>query len=213
MSATRVELLLPAPELRRVIQLVVGLALFAVSLALLVTADLGLDPWDVFHQGLSRTFDVRLGAVVVVASFAVLALWIPLRQRPGLGTILNAILVGVVFEATITVLGNPESAPARWGTLAAAVALNAVATGMYIGAGLGAGPRDGLMTGLARRGHSIRTVRTGIEVAVLAIGWLLGGSVGAGTVVFAGSIGPLVHLTLPVFTIDLPSPQRAKEPK
>ena len=202
----------PVPRLRRTAQLLAGLVLFAVSLALLVTADLGLDPWDVLHQGLSRTLDVRLGSVVIIASLAVLALWVPLRQRPGLGTVLNAVLVGVMFEAVIAVLGGVESMSARWVTLAAAVALNAAATGMYVGAGLGPGPRDGLMTGLARRGHSIRMVRTGIEVFVLVVGWLLGGSVGVGTVVFAASIGPLVHLTLPVFTIDLPSPQPVKEP-
>lgn len=207
MSATSGVELLPTPKLRRFVQLLIGLLLFAVSLALLVTADLGLDPWDVFHQGLARTFEVRLGTVVVVASLAVLALWIPLRQRPGLGTVLNALLIGVVFEAAISVLGDAESTLARWAILVAAIAMNAVATGMYVGAGLGPGPRDGLMTGLANRGHSIRTVRTAIEVVVLAIGWLLGGSVGIGTVVFALSIGPLVHFTLPPFTIEPVSPQ------
>ena len=212
MSANSTEGLWPVPSLRRIAQLLAGLVLFGVSLALLVTADLGLDPWDVFHQGLSRTFDVRLGTVVVIASLAVLALWIPLRQRPGLGTVLNAVLVGAVFEAAIVVIGDVESMSARWITLGAAVVLNAAATGMYVGAGLGPGPRDGLMTGLGSRGHSIRTVRTGIEACVLVAGWLLGGSVGAGTVVFAVSIGPLVHMTLPVFTIDLPSPQPIKEP-
>ena len=192
---------LPHPRARRLVQLRLGLVLFAVSLALLVTADLGLDPWDVFHQGLSRTFGIRLGTVVVVASLAVLVLWIPLRQRPGLGTVLNALLVGVVFEVAIAVLGDVDSSFTRWATLRAAITLNAVATGMYVGAGLGPGPRDGLMTGIANRGHSIRLVRTGIELGALAVGVLLGGSVGIGTVVFAVSIGPLVHLTLPVFTI------------
>jgi uncharacterized membrane protein YczE len=179
---------------------------------MLVTAELGLDPWDVFHQGLARTFDVRLGPVVVLTSVAVLMLWIPLRERPGLGTVLNAVLVGLIFEGAIivvdAVLGDVGSTAARWAILASAIALNAIATGMYVGAGLGPGPRDGLMTGLARRGHSIRLVRTSIEVTVLGIGWLLGGRVGVGTVVFAVSIGPLVHLALPIFTIDRAAPER-----
>ena len=183
-------------------RLTVGLILFGASLALLVTADLGLDPWDVFHQGVSRTFEIRLGFVVVATSFVVLTLWIPIRQRPGLGTVMNAILVGLVFEATIEVL--PQEAPlgARWLLLAAAIVVNAIATGMYVGAGLGPGPRDGLMTGIANRGYPIKVVRTGIEVAVLAAGWALGGSVGIGTVIYAFGIGPLVHRTLPFFAID-----------
>jgi uncharacterized membrane protein YczE len=199
MSATTS--ILPAPRLRRMAQLLTGLVMFGVSLAMLVTADLGLDPWDVFHQGLAVTFNVRLGAVVVVTSIAVLVLWWPLRQRPGIGTILNAVLVGVVFEVTIAILGDLDTTATRWAMLGAATATNAVATGLYVGAGLGPGPRDGLMTGLADRGHSISRVRTSIEVGVLILGWLLGGSVGIGTVVFALSIGPLVQLTLPAFTI------------
>ena len=192
---------LPEPRIRRFVQLTVGLVLFGASLALLVTADLGLDPWDVFHQGVSRTFDIRLGLVVVATSFVVLTLWIPIRQRPGLGTVMNAILVGLVFEATIEVL--PQEAPlgARWLLLAAAIVVNAIATGMYVGAGLGPGPRDGLMTGIANRGYPIKVVRTAIEVAVLAAGWALGGSVGIGTVIYAFGIGPLVHRTLPYFAI------------
>lgn len=192
---------LPEPRIRRFVQLTVGLVLFGASLALLVTADLGLDPWDVFHEGVSRTFDIRLGLVVVATSFVVLTLWIPIRQRPGLGTVMNAILVGLVFEATIEVL--PQEAPlgARWLLLAAAIVVNAIATGMYVGAGLGPGPRDGLMTGIANRGYPIKVVRTAIEVAVLAAGWALGGSVGIGTVIYAFGIGPLVHRTLPYFAI------------
>jgi len=182
--------------------LLVGLVLFGISLALLVTAGLGLDPWDVFHQGVSRTIDVRLGAVVVVTSLAVMLLWIPLGLRIGLGTLFNAVVVGVVFEAAIGVLPEVSGVVARSATLVLAIVGNAAATGLYIGAGLGPGPRDGLMTGLAARGWTIRRVRTAIEVTVLAIGWLLGGDVGVGTVLFAVAIGPLVHIMLPLFAVE-----------
>lgn len=203
MSA-KVGMLLPAPRVHRLTQLTLGLVLFGVSLAMLVAADLGLDPWDVFHQGIAETLELRLGLVVVATSFVVLALWIPLRERPGIGTLMNAVLVGLVFELTIGVIGDPSSLPGRWALLGVAILLNAVATGMYVGAGLGPGPRDGLMTGLADRGHSIRAVRTGIEATVLGLGWLLGGTVGLGTVIFAAAIGPLVHVFLPMFTIRQP---------
>lgn len=178
--------------------------MFGFSLALLVTANLGLDPWDVFHQGVARTLDQRLGVVVVATSVAVLFLWLPLKQRPGVGTIANAIVVGVVFEASIALLPDVLAIPSRIAILVAAICLNAIATGLYVGAGLGPGPRDGLMTGLAARGWTLRRVRTGIEASVLAVGWLLGGSVGVGTVLFAFAIGPLVHVTLPFFTISEP---------
>lgn len=195
--------LLPPPAARRVGQVLLGLTLYGISLAMIVRADLGLDPWDVFHQGVARTVDVRLGLVVIAVSIAVLLLWIPIRQRPGLGTILNAVLVGTVFELAAPLLPDDlESIVARGALLAAGIVLNAVATAMYIGAGLGPGPRDGLMTGLARRGWPIGRVRTGIEVTVLATGWLLGGSVGVGTVLYAVSIGPLVQPLLPLASID-----------
>ena len=197
--------LLPAPRVHRFVQLNAGLVLFGVSLAMLVVADLGLSPWDVFHQGVARTFELRLGFVVVATSLCVLLLWIPLRERPGLGTVMNAFVVGIVFEASIGFFDDPDSSLVRWTLLVSGIVLNAIATGMYVGAGLGPGPRDGLMTALAARGHTIRLVRTGIEATVLAIGWLLGGSVGVGTVVFALSIGPLVHRALPYFTITRPS--------
>ena len=192
---------LPEPRVRRFSQLIAGLVLYGASLALLVTADFGLDPWDVFHQGLSETIDLRLGFAVVLTSFVVLILWIPIRQRPGLGTLMNAVLIGLVFEATIELLPDDASIGVRIALLLIAVGLNAVATGMYVGAGLGPGPRDGLMTGIAARGYAIKVVRTTIEVIVLAVGWLLGGSVGIGTVVYALGIGPLVHRTLPFFAI------------
>lgn len=205
MSTTWRTALVPAPRVHRLAQLTTGLVLFGISLAMMVSADLGLDPWDVLHQGLARTFDLRLGAVVIAASLVVLLLWLPLRERPGLGTLMNAVLVGLVFEAAIAVLGELGSATARWMMLSAAIGLNAVATSMYVGAGLGPGPRDGLMTGLAARGYPVRRVRTGIEVTVLGAGWLLGGTVGLGTVLFAVLIGPLIHVTLPRFTIARPS--------
>lgn len=200
MSANRATVL-PVPRVRRLTQLIAGLVLFGVSLAMLVTADLGLDPWDVFHQGVATTVDISLGWVVVAISLVVLAIWIPLRQTPGVGTLMNALLVGLVFEAANRVFGDPGSLVGHWVLLAGAIALNSVGTGMYVGAGLGPGPRDGLMTGLAAQGHSIRTVRTGIEAAVLLFGWMLGGTVGFGTVIFAVTIGPLVQIALPIFTI------------
>jgi uncharacterized membrane protein YczE len=198
----------PRPRARRVVQLNLGLVLFGVSLAMLVKANLGLDPWDVLHQGLATVLGLPLGAVVVVVSFVVLTAWIPLRQRPGLGTVLNAVVVGFVFEAAIILLGTTGSTAARWVYFLGALVLNAVATGMYVGAGLGPGPRDGLMTGLAARGYSVRLVRTAIEASVLVVGWLLGGTVGFGTVVFALSIGPLVHFCLSILTIPDISPQQ-----
>ena len=198
---TNLGLVCPQPRIRRLLSLIVGLFLFGFSLALLVIADLGLDPWDVFHQGLAETFGLRLGVAVVGTSLFVLLLWIPLRQPPGIGTLANAIMVGTVFEASIAVLPDVSSLIGRFGLLFAAVGLNAIGTGLYIGAGLGPGPRDGLMTGLAAKGLPLRAVRTGIEMTVLVIGWLLGGSVGIGTLVYAFGIGPLVHITLPFFTI------------
>lgn len=192
----------PQPRVKRLVWLFVGLVLFGLTLSCLVVADLGLDPWDVFHQGMSRTIDVRLGAVVVTTSFVVLLLWIPLRQRFGLGTIANAIIVGISLEAGVTILPDVESIAGRIGLLVVGIVGNAIATALYIGAGLGPGPRDGLMTGLAKRGFSLRVVRTSIEVVVLAAGWLLGGTVGIGTVAFALAIGPLIHRLLPHFLIE-----------
>jgi uncharacterized membrane protein YczE len=173
-----------------------GLVLFGVSVALLVASRLGPDPWDVLHQGIARHFGIRLGWVVLGASVVVLLLWIPLRQRPGVGTIADALVVGPVVNLVQPLLPVADGPLGRSGYLVLGVLVNALATGLYVGAGLGPGPRDGLMTGLAGRGHSIRLVRTGIEVTVFLIGWLLGGTVGVGTAVYAVAIGPLVHLTL-----------------
>jgi uncharacterized membrane protein YczE len=198
-----VKLLLPLPRdrrARRLAQLYLGLPLYGFSTALLVECTLGLDPWDVFHQGLARQSGAAIGTTTVVVSAAVLLLWIPLRQRPGLGTISNAILVGLFVNVFVSLLARPDELPLRVVFLVSGILLNGVATGLYIGAGLGPGPRDGLMMGLARGGRSIRLVRTGIEVTVLAIGWALGGTVGVGTVAYALGIGPLAHVFIPMFT-------------
>lgn len=191
----------PAPRTRRLLSLYAGLLLFGASVAMLVASGLGLDPWDVFHQGLAHRTGIRLGWVVIAVSAVVLLLWWPLRQRPGLGTVSNVLLVGLSLDATLAVLPHPHAAVVRVAYLLAAILANAVATGLYIGAGLGPGPRDGLMTGLAARGVSIRAARTGIELTVLAAGWLLGGTVGVGTVLYAASIGPLAHLLIPRLSI------------
>ncbi len=190
--------------LRRLVQLQAGLVLYGVSMAMFIRADLGLDPWDVFHQGVSERTGLRFGWVVFLVSVAVLLLWIPLRQRPGIGTISNAIVVGLAVEGALAVIPSIDAIWIRALLLGGAIVLNGVATGSYIGAALGPGPRDGLMTGLARRYPrlSIRLVRTGIEIAVLAVGWLLGGSVGIGTILYALAIGPLTQAFLPMFTVQ-----------
>lgn len=195
----------------RLAQLYVGLVLYGISSSLLVLADLGLDPWDVFHQGLSRTFGLAIGTWAIIVGVVVLLLWIPLRQKPGIGTVSNVILVGLTMNVVLGHVHAPHAMAARIGCLVVGVFVNGVATGLYIGAGLGPGPRDGLMTGLAARGHSIRVVRTGLEVTVLATGWLLGGTVGVGTVVYALSIGPLAHVFIPLFARGRPTPEGALE--
>ena len=162
-------------------------------------------------RSLSRTFGLAIGTWAIIVGVAVLLFWIPLRQRPGLGTVSNVILVGLTMNVVLGHFHQPHAMAARIACLACGVLLNGVATGMYIGAGLGPGPRDGLMTGLAARGHSIRVVRTGIEVLVLATGWLLGGTVGVGTVVYALSIGPLAHVFIPLFSHGRPTPEGALE--
>jgi uncharacterized membrane protein YczE len=184
----------------RLIQLVAGLILFGVSLALLVRSDLGLDPWDVFHQGLSLKTGIPIGTVTILVGAVVLVLWVPLGQRPGIGTIANVILVGLALDATLALAPDPTDLWVRWVCLVAGIVLNGIATGAYIGAALGPGPRDGLMVGIANRGHSLRAVRTAIELTVLGVGWLLGGTVGVGTVLFAVTIGPIVHVTIPALT-------------
>jgi uncharacterized membrane protein YczE len=188
---------------RRLVQLFGGLALYGVSLALVLRAGLGLAPWDVLHQGLSERTGLSIGVVLIAVSFLVLLAWVPLRQRPGFGTIANALLVGVFVDLTLQVVDDVHAWAWRVVLLLAGVLLNGLATALYIGASLGAGPRDGLMTGLVRRtGRSVRLVRTLIEVAVLALGFLLGGTVGVGTVLYAFAIGPIAHVLLPLVTIE-----------
>lgn len=183
---------------RRLLQLYLGLVLYGVSMALMIESNLGLDPWDVFHQGVADRSGLSIGVVTIIVGALVLLAWIPLRQRPGVGTVSNVVVIGLAVDAALAALPAPDPLPVRIAFLVAGVALNGVATAAYIGARLGPGPRDGLMTGLVRRtGRSVRLVRTSIEVTVLAVGWLLGGTVGVGTVVYALAIGPLVHVLLP----------------
>ncbi|MFJ8830459.1 YitT family protein [Micromonospora aurantiaca] len=188
---------------RRLIQLYAGLVLYGVSMALMIRSELGLDPWDVFHQGLARQTGLSFGTVTIAVGALVLLLWIPLRQRPGLGTVSNVVVIGLVVDATLAVLPPGEGMPARVALLVAGIVANGAATGLYLGAGLGPGPRDGLMTGFVARHprFSVRLVRTVIEVGVLALGWLLGGTVGLGTVAYALTIGPLAQFFIPVFAL------------
>jgi uncharacterized membrane protein YczE len=187
-------------NIRRLVQLYAGLWLYGLAAALQVRSGLGLDPWDVFHQGLSKHVGLAIGTVVIIVGAAVLLAWIPLRQRPGLGTVSNVVLIGVSMNVSLELLSPVHVMAGRIGEMVGGIVLCGIATGMYIGAHYGPGPRDGLMTGLARRtGRSIRLVRTGIEVTVLAVGFVLGGRVGVGTVLYALSIGPLAQLFLRVF--------------
>jgi uncharacterized membrane protein YczE len=177
--------------------LLVGLALYGFSMALMVRAGLGLDPWDVLHQGLSRWSGMTIGTASAVVGVIVLLGWIPLRNKPGIGTVANVLVIAVAVDASLAMLPTPAALPVRIPMMLGAVALNGVATVLYVGAGLGPGPRDGLTTGLAARtGRSVRLVRTLIEGSVLAAGWLLGGTVGIGTVVYALGIGPILQLLL-----------------
>ncbi|RZU52989.1 putative membrane protein YczE [Krasilnikovia cinnamomea] len=188
---------------RRLAQLTVGLTLYGFSMALMVISGLGLTPWDVFHQGVSRATGISIGTVVILTGIPLLLLWIPLRQRPGIGTIANLVVIGLVVDGALAVLPTGASLPVRVAYLVAGILLNGVATGMYIGARLGPGPRDGLMTGIVGRFPrlSIRLVRTTIEVLVLATGFLLGGTVGLGTLAYALAIGPLAQVFIPRFTV------------
>jgi uncharacterized membrane protein YczE len=194
---------LPADHrFRRLVQLYVGLVLYGVSMAMMLRANLGLDPWDVLHQGLIRWLPVSFGTMTIIVGAAVLLAWIPLRQRPGIGTVSNVFIIGLAVDAGLWAIPTIDWTPGRWLLLVGGIVANGIAGGCYIGAGLGPGPRDGLMTGLvARTGGSVRIIRTGIELGVLAIGWLLGGTVGVGTVLYAVGIGPVLHLALPRLTI------------
>ncbi|MFJ4688532.1 YitT family protein [Streptomyces sp. NPDC088789] len=190
---------------RRLVQLYAGLALYGASSALLVEAGLGLEPWNVLHQGLAELTGLTIGVVSIVIGAVVLLLWIPLRQRPGLGTVSNVFVVGVVMDATLAVLPGAHSLAVRIPLMVAGIVLNGVATGLYIAARFGPGPRDGLMTGLHRRtGRSLRLIRTAIEVAVVVTGFALGGTIGVGTLLYAVSIGPLAQLSLRFFAVPAP---------
>ncbi|MET3426109.1 putative membrane protein YczE [Actinoplanes tereljensis] len=188
---------------RRFTQLFVGLVLYGVSMAFMVKSGLGLNPWDVFHQGLSKATGISFGWVVILLGVPILLLWIPLRQRPGIGTIANLFVVGFAVDAALAMLPAGHGIPARIAYLVGGILLNGLATGLYIGSNFGPGPRDGLMTGIVGRFPklSIRLVRTAIELSVLGVGFLLGGTVGVGTVAYALAIGPLVHLFLPLCTV------------
>ena len=182
-------------------RLLAGLVAMGTGIAVLVLARLGLGPWDVLHQGLSTRTGVPIGTVGILVGVAVLALWVPLRQRLGVGTLLNTVLIGLTIDAVLAVVPDLGPTWLRWVGMLVGVVLYAGGSGLYIGAGLGPGPRDGLMTGFAARGASIRLVRTALELTVLLLGWLLGGTIGVGTVVLALSVGPLVQLFLGWFTL------------
>lgn len=198
---------------RRLPQLAVGLVLYGVSLGLMVRGNVGLAPWDVLHSGLIRHVPITLGMAVVLMSFVVLLFWIPLREQPGIGTIANALLVGLSADATLWLLDEPHGLAVRIALMLGGVLLCGFASGLYIGAQLGRGPRDGLMTGLHRRtGLSLRLVRTLLEVAVVLVGLLLGGVLGAGTVVYALAIGPLTQMFLPWCLVDLATSEGSGKP-
>jgi uncharacterized membrane protein YczE len=187
---------------RRLLQLYAGLTLYGATGGLIILSGLGNEPWDVLHQGLSLHTGIGTGIWVCIAGALVMLLWIPLRQRPGLGTLSNVVVVGLVLELCLAVFEPATEPAARWTLLVSGILLNGVATGLYIGARFGPGPRDGLMTGLAARGLSLRVVRTAIELTVLAAGIALGGTAGIGTVAYALAIGPLAHVFVPAFTIE-----------
>jgi uncharacterized membrane protein YczE len=186
---------------RRVPQLLAGLWLYGASMALQIRATLGLDPWDVLHEGLTKITGLSFGLITALVGVVVLLCWIPLRQRPGVGTVSNVIVIGLAVDVTLAILPSPTDLLPRILFLAAGIVLNGLAAAVYIGARLGPGPRDGLTTGFcARTGISLRLVRTVVEVTVLAIGWLLGGTIGVGTVLYAVAIGPLTQAFLPLVT-------------
>jgi uncharacterized membrane protein YczE len=195
--------------LERAVRLLAGLVLFGLAMALLLEAQAGLDPWNVFHQGVAHHTGLTIGQVTVLSSLALLALWVPLRQRPGIGTVANALVVGPVVDLGIAWIPAAHGTAEQIAFMLTAILAAAIATGLYVGAGWGPGPRDGLMTGLAARGIPVGLARAGIELTVLAAGWLLGGSVGVGTVAFALLIGPLVHRTLPWLSVDEAAAPRA----
>ncbi|HUG09210.1 MAG TPA: hypothetical protein VMP13_10015 [Acidimicrobiia bacterium] len=194
---------------RRMIQLNVGLVLFGLGIALVLQSGLGLPPWDVLHQGLTEQFGLTVGIWSIIISFVVLLLWLPLRERYGIGTILNAVIIGVVIDLGVLVIPRPPNTWLASVMLTAGIILIGLASGMYIGANLGPGPRDGLMTAIAGRGPSIRVTRWGLEIVVLITGFLMGGTFGVGTIAFALLIGPIVQFFLPRWSIDTGRPEDA----
>ncbi len=187
----------PTSVLQVLPRLMSGLSLCAIAIAAMIRADLGLGPWDVLHQGLSVSSGMSVGAATILVGFLVMLLWLPLRERPGLGTLLNVVTIGLVLDAALAVTVTPEALWARWSLLLVGPPLFSVGVGLYIGAGVGSGPRDGVMTGLARHGVPIGIARTGIELTALGTGWLLGGTVGFGTVYFALAVGPVIQVLMP----------------
>ena len=200
---------------RRLVQLAAGLFLYGWSMAMMLQADLGLPPWDVLHQGLTHYLPLSFGMVTIIVGAIVLLLWIPLRQWPGLGTVANVFVIGIAVDLGLAVMSVPDSLPARIALLAGGLVLNGLAGAAYIGSIFGPGPRDGLMTGLAARtGGSLRLIRTAIELTVLGIGFLLGGTIGIGTLLYAVGIGPLVQFFLPAVAVRLPAaPSGQRAPK
>ena len=197
-----------AQTLRRLPQVVAGLVTIGVGIGLMVQANLGLPPWDVFHQGLAARIGWSFGSVMILVSFIVLLCFVPLREKMGVGTLLNAVLIGLTADATIALVEAPDALWLRWLFMLGAPVLVGLGSGLYIGGGLGPGPRDGVMTGLARRGIQVWKARTGIEVTVLIAGIVLGGSIGVGTLWFTLAIGPLVHFFLPIFALGADGQRR-----
>ena len=208
--------MLPIPPrhelIRRLPRLVVGLTLFGFGIAMMVLSNLGLSPWEVFHQGISINTDIPLGTVGIITGALVLVLWLPLGERPGIGTLANVVLIGIVIDLTLLVFPDDvESVWIRWALLLGGILIIAIGTGLYIGVGLGPGPRDGLMTGLGAKGVPIGVARVAIEVTVLGLGYALGGTVGVGTVIFAFGVGPLVQFLLPRLSLDPVTPRQEAE--
>ncbi len=187
---------------RRLVRCLVGLALFAVGISLQMNANIGAPPWDVFHQGVAKQTEISIGKIIVMTGFALLTLWIPLKQKPGLGTILNALEIGLVADVALEIIPEPNNILIRIIMVVVGIVTVAIGTGLYIGSALGPGPRDGLMTGLAKRGIPIRVGRTAIEITVLIVGMILGGQVGIATFAFAFGVGPLVHFFLPRLAVN-----------
>ncbi|HEU4321403.1 MAG TPA: hypothetical protein VFS66_15140 [Acidimicrobiia bacterium] len=194
---------------RRLVQLVVGLVLFGIGIGMMLQSNWGLPPWDVLHQGLAEQFGLTVGVWSIIISALVLLAWLPLHERYGIGTLLNAIIIGVIIDLAAFAIPAPESLTWRILLNLGGILLIGVASGMYIGANLGPGPRDGLMTAIARRGPSIRVTRWAIEIIVLITGVLLGGTFGPGTIAFALFIGPIVQFFLPRWSIDTGRPEDA----